>query len=156
MAIKLVKSDGDLGPQTAERKPRRVGVIDIGSNSIRLVVFEGAPRAPFAIFNEKVLCGVGQRLQSTGKLDPDGVAAALDNLPRFVAAATAMEVEQLHTVATAAVRDALDGQSFVDAIEKRCGVTVKTIPGDEEARLSALGVIAGCPEADGIVGDLGG
>lgn len=134
----------------------RVGVIDIGSNSIRLVVYEGARRAPVPIFNEKVLCGIGSKLQSTGRLDPDGVDLALQNIPRFVAAADAMEVEELHVVATAAARDAEDGPDFIAAIERDCGVAVRVITGEEEARLAGFGVLSSHPEAEGVVGDLGG
>jgi exopolyphosphatase/guanosine-5'-triphosphate,3'-diphosphate pyrophosphatase len=135
---------------------RRFGVIDIGSNSIRLVIFQGHPRAPTPLFNEKVLCGLGRSLAATGKLDAEGVELALENVPRFTALARTMGVEDLHVLATAAVRDAEDGPRFAATIERRCGVTVRVLGGDEEARLSAYGVIAGHPRAEGVMGDLGG
>lgn len=134
----------------------RTGVIDLGSNSIRLVVFEGAPRAPIPVFNEKVLCGMGRRLRSTGRLDPDGVQLAFENLPRFVAIASGMRVQSLHVVATSAVRDADDGADFVARARAETGLNIQVLTGDQEARLSALGVLAGAPWADGVVGDLGG
>jgi len=134
----------------------RAAVIDIGSNSIRLVIYDGLGRAPLALFNEKVLCGLGRGLGGTGKLDPGGVALALPNLERFVGLARAVGVDRLDLVATAAVRDAGDGAAFVAEIERRCRVKVAVLGGGDEARISALGVISGLPGAQGVVGDLGG
>ncbi len=134
----------------------RIGVIDLGSNSLRLVVFERLGAALFPLFNEKVMCGLGRGIASTGRLDPDGVALALVNLRRFVAFAQAIAVDHLAVLATAAVRDASDGQIFAAEVERQCHVPVKIIDGSEEARLSAAGVLAGVPDADGIVADLGG
>ncbi len=141
----------------AAREPAgRIGVLDIGSNSIRLVVFDGLARAPFAIFNEKVLCGLGRGLESSGRLSLEGMAVALENIGRFVAVARAMAVGDLAVLATAAVRDASNGTSFVAEIERRFAIMVRIVSGGEEARLSALGVLAAEPQADGIVADLGG
>jgi exopolyphosphatase/guanosine-5'-triphosphate,3'-diphosphate pyrophosphatase len=134
----------------------RVAVVDIGSNSIRLVVFSGASRAPFTLFNEKVLCGLGRGLDATGRLNDAGAKLALDNLTRFVRLAKAMSVKRLDLLATAAVRDAKNGREFVAEVERRCRVRVQIIAGEEEARLSALGVVSGIPDADGMMGDLGG
>ena len=143
-------------PQTDSPERRRVGVIDIGSNSIRLVVFSGATRAPLPIFNEKVLCGMGRRLHSTGKLDPEGVELALANLPRFAAAAESLGAERLRVVGTAAIRDALDGPAFLARVKETSGLKIEIISGETEARLSALGLVSALPEADGAMGDLGG
>ncbi|MHA1538628.1 MAG: Ppx/GppA phosphatase family protein [Alphaproteobacteria bacterium] len=140
----------------AALKEPRYGVIDIGSNSIRLVVYQGPKRAPTPFFNEKVLCGLGRSLAATGSLDADGLALALHNLPRFAALAREMGVEGLHVVATAAVREARDGAEFVAVVKKLCGLEMRILDGDEEARLAASGVIAGYPRARGIMGDLGG
>jgi exopolyphosphatase/guanosine-5'-triphosphate,3'-diphosphate pyrophosphatase len=134
----------------------RIGVIDIGSNSLRLVVYDTAARAPTPLFNEKALCALGRGLGSSGRLNPEGVASALVNLQRFVAIANAIGVVRLDVIATAAVRDAADGADFVAEIRRQCGVEVAVLDGPGEGRLSALGVIAGIPNADGVVGDLGG
>jgi exopolyphosphatase/guanosine-5'-triphosphate,3'-diphosphate pyrophosphatase len=134
----------------------RIGVIDLGSNSLRLVVFERLGAAVFPLFNEKVMCGLGRGLSSTGRLNPEGVTLALVNLRRFVAFARAIAVDHLAVLATAAVRDASDGEAFAAEVERQCRVQVKIIDGAEEARLSAAGVLAGIPDADGIVADLGG
>lgn len=134
----------------------RVGVIDIGSNSIRLVVFDQLSRVPVPLFNERVICGLGKGLGKSGHLNPDGVELALTNLYRFTRLAEAMSVQTLDLLATAAVRDAENGREFVALVEERCGYPVQVLGGDQEARLSALGVIAGMPQADGLMGDLGG
>ena len=134
----------------------RTAVIDIGSNSIRLVVFEGAPRAPTPIFNEKVMCGLGRGMQSSGRLHPEGAVQARENLGRFMGAAAAMKVAGLSAFATAAVREAADGPDFVRLLKRKLGLDVRVLSGEDEARLSAYGVMAGFPRARGIVGDLGG
>jgi exopolyphosphatase / guanosine-5'-triphosphate,3'-diphosphate pyrophosphatase len=132
-----------------------VGVIDIGSNSIRLVVYAGDERAPYPIFNEKVLCGLGRGLERTNRLNEEGVALAIANLARFSSIARAMDVKRLRVVGTAAVRDATDGADFAAKV-RRTGLKMEILDGEEEARLSGLGVISGTPEADGLMGDLGG
>ncbi len=134
----------------------RIAVIDLGSNSLRLVVFERLGSALFPLLNERVLCGLGRGIASTGRLNAEGITLALVNLRRFVALARAIGVEHLAVLATAAVRDARDGRLFAAEVERLCQVPVKIIDGAEEARLSAAGVVAGIPEADGLVGDLGG
>jgi exopolyphosphatase / guanosine-5'-triphosphate,3'-diphosphate pyrophosphatase len=134
----------------------RIGVIDIGSNSIRLVVYERASRAAMPIFNEKILCGLGRGLERTGRLHPDGVKLAIENLARFARIAAAMQLDRLDLLATAAARDAVDGPAFVTEVERITGRRVQILEGSEEARLSAHGVLSGIPDADGAMGDLGG
>ena len=134
----------------------RIAVIDIGSNSIRLVVFDALRRVPSPVFNEKVICGLGRGLNSSGRLSKDGVEQAIRNLDRFTHLARAMAVEQTHMIATAAAREAENGEEFIALVEETCGHKVRILSGREEARISALGVVSGYPEADGIMGDLGG
>ena len=141
---------------TGGRYAGRVAVIDIGSNSIRLVVFDSAGRVPVPLFNERVICGLGKGLGTSGLLNEEGVALAVTNLLRFARLSEAMGVSRLDMLATAAVRDASNGRAFVSQIEQSCGYPVSILSGEEEARLSALGVLAGMPEADGFMGDLGG
>jgi exopolyphosphatase/guanosine-5'-triphosphate,3'-diphosphate pyrophosphatase len=133
-----------------------VAIIDIGSNSIRLMVYDGLARSPVALFNEKSVCALGQGLANTGRLNALGMAEALPVIERFVRLARAMDVRGLDVLATAAVRDARDGQQFVEQIEYRCGVSVTVLSGEEEARLSAMGVLCSTPDAQGTVADLGG
>lgn len=134
----------------------RIAVIDVGSNSLRLVVFEQLGATLLTLLNEKVMCALGRGIASTGRLNRDGVELALTNLQRFVALARALKVEHLAIVATAAVREAADGANFAERAERLCGVPVRIISGAEEARLSATGVLAGIRNARGLVGDLGG
>ncbi len=140
----------------AARALDHVGVIDIGSNSVRLVVFDGAARSPAYFFNEKVLCGLGRGLAESGKLNPEGRARALATMKRFAALARGMALTNLTVVATAAMREARDGPAFQAEIEAATGLRVLVIDGAEEARLSAQGVLTGWPEAAGLVCDIGG
>lgn len=134
----------------------RVGIVDIGSNSVRLVVYAAAERSPVLVFNEKVMAGLGRSLASTGRLDPKGIVRALEALRRFMALREQIGVPHLVVAATAAVRDAEDGPDFLAQAEKICGFKVELLSGVDEARLSAQGVLSGIPDADGLVGDLGG
>jgi exopolyphosphatase / guanosine-5'-triphosphate,3'-diphosphate pyrophosphatase len=133
-----------------------LGVIDIGSNSVRLVVYEGAVRAPTPLFNEKVLCGLGRSIASTGRLGAESVQRTLAALARFRAIARILEVKNLRAIATAAVRDAADGSEFIARAEKACGTKIEVLSGEKEARLVAQGIMMGFIDADGIAGDLGG
>ncbi|PIE06651.1 MAG: exopolyphosphatase [Rhodobacterales bacterium] len=155
--------DRDCGPfgrplfeDPDARALSRVGVLDVGSNSVRLVVFDGAARSPAYFFNEKVLCGLGAGLGETGRLNPEGRARALTAIRRFRLVARAMNLPPLSAVATAAVRDAKDGPAFRDQVEKETGIRLFVIDGEEEARLSAQGVLLGWPEAHGLMCDIGG
>lgn len=134
----------------------RVGVIDIGSNSVRLVVFDGAARSPAYFYNEKILCGLGAGFSETGRLNPEGRLRAISALRRFAALTEGMRVSPLVTVATAAVRDASDGADFRDQVARETGLTIHVVDGAEEARLSAQGVLLGWPGAQGLVCDIGG
>src|SRR5260221_6127879 len=134
----------------------RVGIIDVGSNSIRLVVYERASRAPLPVFNEKVLCGLARGLDATSRLNPQGVEMALANIDRFATLAHNMKVTSLDLLATAAVRDASDGPEFMHALESRPGIKAHIVSGQDEARFSGYGVMCGMPDASGVMGDLGG
>src|SRR5262245_634881 len=133
-----------------------VAVIDIGSNSVRLVAYEGLTRSPTPIFNEKVLAGLGREVQSTGLLAADAVEKALAALKRFRMLCDRLHVGALWVVATAACRDARNGKTFVAEAERICRTKVDIISGKREAELSALGVVCGFHRPDGLVGDLGG
>ena len=134
----------------------RVGVVDVGSNSVRMVVFDGAARSPAYFFNEKVMCALGAGLSETGRLNPEGRTRALSALRRFRMLADGMGLPPLSVVATAAVRDAVDGPAFCDEVQRETGLRIWVIPGEEEARLSAQGVLLGWPGSFGLVCDIGG
>jgi exopolyphosphatase / guanosine-5'-triphosphate,3'-diphosphate pyrophosphatase len=130
-------------------------IIDIGSNSVRLVVYAPPARAPAVLFNEKVLAGLGSGLAATGMLDSPAMTRAIRALERYRRLAREMGVTDVRTVATAAVRDARNGPDFL-AQARALGLDIELLSGEAEAEAAGLGVIAAIPDADGIVGDLGG
>ncbi len=134
----------------------RIGVVDVGSNSVRMVVFEGGRRCPAVVFNEKVMCGLGSELAETGRLSKNGVERALRALRRFVAVAPGLQVGALSGVATSAVRDATDGTAFCRRVTRETNIRLEVASGADEARLAAQGVLFGDPRADGLVIDVGG
>lgn len=134
----------------------RVGVIDVGSNSVRLVVFDGAARSPAYFYNEKIMCALGAGLSETGHLNPEGRKRAIAAIRRFAALAQGMGIPPLTAVATAAVREASDGKDFKDEVQRETGIKLWIIDGKEEARLSAQGVLLGWPGSYGLVCDIGG
>ncbi|MEE8393749.1 MAG: Ppx/GppA family phosphatase [Rhodospirillales bacterium] len=156
----MAKTPASSGPKAASPGPPakagRVGVVDIGSNTVRLVVYDTPTRLPIPMFNEKARCGLGEGLGKSRKLNKEGVARAMEAMARFVHLAGAMGVERLDVVATSAVREAKDGPAFAAQLEKRFGCRVEVLSGAEEARLAALGLLSGVPDADGLLGDLGG
>ena len=134
----------------------RVGVVDVGSNSVRLVVFDGAARSPAYFYNEKIMCALGAGMSQTGHLNPEGRKRAISAIRRFAALAKGMGIPPLTAVATAAVREATDGQDFRDEVLRETGIKLWVIDGREEARLSAQGVLLGWPGSYGLVCDIGG
>ena len=143
-----VKGRLDHGPPIA--------VIDIGSNSVRLVIYEGLTRSLTQIFNEKVLAGLGREVQSTGLLAEEAIDKALRALRRFRALCDTLHVRKLWSIATAASRDARNGRAFIAEAERICRTRISVLSGTREAQLTALGVVSGVHDPDGIVGDLGG
>lgn len=135
---------------------RRAAVIDIGSNSVRLVVFDVVRSAMLPTFNEKVMAGLGRGLSETGRLSQEGRALALTALRRYRAILDALAVGEVRAVATAAVRVASDGEAFAREAALAAGVPLSILSGSDEGRLSAGGVLAGFRQPQGLVGDLGG
>lgn len=133
-----------------------VAVVDIGSNSVRLVIYDALSRAPFPRFNEKSLIGLGRDLNSTGILPKAGIEACINAVHRYCAIATAMRAARIDILATEAVRRASNGRQLIDGIRDRTGQEVRLLDGAEEARHAALGVVAGLWRPAGAVGDLGG
>lgn len=146
-----------LTPESAQSlmRPARQAVVDIGSNSVRLVIFDGPRRAPMQICNEKALCGLGRDMSSDGRLAPAAVDYALATLRRFRRLIAEHGDPPTRVIATSAVREAADGQAFVDAV-KALGFDVTVVGGGEEALLAAMGVVSYEPGATGLVGDMGG
>ncbi|PQA85459.1 Ppx/GppA family phosphatase [Hyphococcus luteus] len=142
-------------PKTSSPLSDRRAVVDIGSNSVRLVVYEGPPRAPIPICNEKALCGLGRDMTEDGGLNPGAVSDALATLTRFRHVLDDLGRPPATAIATAAVRVSKDGPRFVEAA-RALGFDVDVITGEEEGKLAALGVVLVEPGATGIVGDMGG
>lgn len=133
-----------------------VAIVDIGSNSVRLVIYENRTRNAATLQNEKAICGIGRDMVSTGRLNSDGCTAALEALARFRMIADGLVVEQREAVATAAARDAINGAEFIARAERAWGKPIRVLAGEDEARIAAEGVVAGIPDASGLVADLGG
>lgn len=136
--------------------PRDIAAVDIGSNSVRLVLYRLEGRALWTVFNEKVLAGLGRDLPATGKLSAEGAEVALTALRRFAAVLEGVRPDRTLVVATAAVREASDGPDFCARVLAETGLSIRVLTGEEEARYAALGVLAGAPDASGVAADMGG
>jgi exopolyphosphatase/guanosine-5'-triphosphate,3'-diphosphate pyrophosphatase len=144
---------GDNSPRP---EARQAAVIDVGSNSVRLVIYRIDGRALWTLYNEKVVAALGRDLPATGRLSPDGIEAAVGALRRFRAVLDGWKADEVMSAATAAVREAADGRAFLKRVKDETGLEVRVLSGEEEARYAALGVRCGDPAAEGVVGDLGG
>ncbi|MEQ1717016.1 MAG: Ppx/GppA phosphatase family protein [Hyphomicrobium sp.] len=133
-----------------------IGVIDIGSNSVRLVVYEGAVRSLTPVFNEKVLCGLGRSVATSGSLASDAVERAIHALTRFKSISQVLDVKNVKAIATAAVREASNGAEFIRRGEQAAGVKIDILSGEKEAQFAAQGIMMGFVNPDGVAGDLGG
>jgi exopolyphosphatase/guanosine-5'-triphosphate,3'-diphosphate pyrophosphatase len=145
------------GQTTGNLKARGpIAIVDIGSNSVRLVVYEAQNRIAATVQNEKSICGIGRDMVSTGRLHAEGCEAALEALSRFRMISDGLNVEYRDAVATAAARDASNGAEFIRRAEQAWGRPIRILAGEDEARIAAEGVVAGIPDADGLAADLGG
>ena len=144
-----------LSPRAADARGP-VAIVDIGSNSVRLVVYENQNRNAATLQNEKAICAIGRDMVTTGRLHAEGCAAALEALARFRMIADGLKVELRDAVATAAARDAINGAEFIARAERAWGSAVRVLAGEDEARIAAEGVVAGIPDAFGLAADLGG
>lgn len=152
MSLKARRADRD-GIFSGTRPER--AIIDIGSNTVRLVVYGGSMRAPVVLLNEKVAARLGREMAQTGRIPEDSMELATKGLRRFKLLLEELEIEDIETVATAASREAENGAEFIDAV-KEIGFDPRVISGEEEARLSAQGVMGAYPGAEGVMADLGG
>jgi exopolyphosphatase/guanosine-5'-triphosphate,3'-diphosphate pyrophosphatase len=131
-------------------------IVDIGSNSVRMVVYDQLGRAPLPRYIEKSLCRLGEGLAQTGMIAPEGFRRTLEALRRFSAIAEAMGVSRIDVTATEAIRRAGNGKDLAEAITAETGLDVRILSGAEEAHYSALGVISGFFRPVGLMGDMGG
>src|SRR6201996_1086498 len=151
MDVKIAAS-----PRAAAKARAPIAIVDIGANSVRLVIYENQLRNAATLQNEKAICGIGRDMVTTGRLHAEGCSAALESLARFRLIADGFKVELREAVATAAARDASNGAEFVRRAESAWGSPIRVLAGEDEARIAAEGVVAGIPEADGLAADLGG
>ncbi|MEO1679480.1 MAG: Ppx/GppA phosphatase family protein [Pseudomonadota bacterium] len=157
-------TDTDSAPRSLEIETDRVlartrtpfGIVDLGSNSIRLVVYDDLSRAPFARFNEKSMVALGDAIGADGALSEDAMAQARRALRRFHMIARAAGVERVDVLATEATRKASNGRAFLDAIRAETGFEARILTGAEEARFAAMGVLSGFFQPHGLIGDMGG
>jgi exopolyphosphatase/guanosine-5'-triphosphate,3'-diphosphate pyrophosphatase len=146
--IKLFKSE--------EKTKTKQAIIDLGSNSIRMLIYDDFKLNPIPLFNEKAVCKLGKNLDKSKKLNADGCVSALKVLNRFKEILEVSEVRNLQIVATAALREADDAKSFLDKVEEIFNTEPRVLTGEEEAETAANGVILGFGNIDGVVADLGG
>jgi len=147
--------DLDAGMTGAVGEPH-YAIVDIGSNSVRMVVYDQLGRAPLPRYVEKSLCRLGDGLAETEAISPDGFRRTVEALRRFRAIADAMGVARIDATATEAIRRATNGRELVAAIKDACGLDIRILAGQEEAHYSALGIISGFYRPTGLVGDMGG
>ena len=140
----------------ASKQRGPVAIVDIGSNSVRLVIYESQNRVAATLQNEKSICAIGRDMVTSGRLHAEGCTAALEALSRFRMIADGLNVEARDAVATAAARDASNGAEFIRRAEAAWGRPIRILAGEDEARIAAEGVVAGIPDADGLAADLGG
>jgi exopolyphosphatase/guanosine-5'-triphosphate,3'-diphosphate pyrophosphatase len=148
--------DADPTAQGRIQGAKPVAVLDIGSNSVRLVVYERHARSLTPLYNEKSSCALGRGLAQTGRLAYENIDRALTAIQRFALVVRLMKAGEVHVLATSAVRDASNSDAFVNAVEATMNAPVQVLSGEQEAHFAALGVVAGIPDFTGIVGDLGG
>jgi len=148
--------DSDPTAQGRIQGARPVAVLDIGSNSVRLVVYERHARSLTPLYNEKSACALGRGLAQTGRLAYENIDRALTAIQRFALVTRLMKAGEVYILATSAVRDASNSDAFVNAVEATMNAPVHVLSGEQEAHYAALGVVAGIPDFTGIVGDLGG
>lgn len=161
---KVPESKSESGPKAPDKPwvnqlnvtDSPFGVIDIGSNSVRLVVYDGLRRTPIPLFNEKIFCGLGKSVSASGRIEGAAAESTITTLRRFAALLRLMQVQHIDAVATAAVREAENGAEFIARLSREIGIAIRIISGAEEGALSAQGVLAGNPRANGLAGDLGG
>lgn len=154
--IRIWSLESDPASPSGMEGAQPVAVLDIGSNSVRLVVYERHTRALTVLYNEKSSSGLGRGVGAAGNLAEDSIARALKAIQRFAMVCRLMDVGRIYAFATSATRDAGNGQEFTKAVEAIIGVPVHVMSGQEEAHFGARGVVAGMPGFEGVVGDLGG
>ena len=131
-------------------------IIDLGSNSIRMLIYDNILNSQIPVFNEKAVCQLGKNLDRTGKLDPKGAEFALTVLKRFKQILSNLKVKKYKAIGTAALRESTDAKEFITKSQKIIKKKIIVLSGNKEAENSALGVVIGFQKVNGVVADLGG
>ena len=151
--------DLEEGPTAASARTLRIAAVDIGSNSIRMIVADVSPAGEIRVVDEmKAMPRLGAGVDRTGELAADGMDAAAAALARMAELARQMNADRVEAVATSAVRDARNGGAFLDRVAAECGLRVRLLSGEEEARLSFRSALAHFELGAGrtVVMDIGG
>ena len=137
-------------------KKSKIAIIDIGSNSVRLVIYPDSGKYPYPLFNERINCRLGEKIHKTNNLSVNSISRTLKALQRFSIIIENMEVKHVIPVATAAVRNAKNNKEFILPAEKILSSKIRILTKNQEAELAALGLLSNFPVKNGIIADLGG
>ncbi len=150
----------EIEPVHPEERPGRVGVVDLGTNSVRLLVASAGPGEDEGLeefARDMVITRIGQGVDRTGRIDPEALARTLDVLERYCRRARALHAERIRVSATAAVREATNRDELEAAVRTQAGSELEVITGEREAALSFLGATHGLDaSAPFLVLDIGG
>lgn len=136
---------------------RNIGVIDIGSNSVHLVIGEYFNNEYFQVIDDvKVNVRLSEGMAETGQLQRDRMDFGLETLAMFKSMCDAYGIEKVITVATAAIRKAANGKDYVAEIKEKIGMEVEIISGDKEASMDYLGAVNTLEIKDALLMDIGG
>ncbi len=136
---------------------KKIGIIDIGSNSIRLVIFRVTPAKNFYVIEDvKESVRLGEGLNQTGKLKPKKIELAYNTLKIFKGICDRNETDEILTFATAAVRNASNSSKLINTLEKDLQMKIRIFSGEEEAYYSLLGAVNSLDIEEGLLIDMGG
>jgi exopolyphosphatase/guanosine-5'-triphosphate,3'-diphosphate pyrophosphatase len=131
----------------------RVAVVDVGSNSVRLLVSDVIDDHPTFVHTDKVMARLGQSLGHEGRIDDRKIGEVAGIVSRFVDDARRFGAREIRAIATSATREAANGDELAEHVLAASGVQLEVIDGDEEARLAFVGTLASLDEPQ--AGDIG-
>lgn len=136
---------------------RTIGIIDIGSNSIRLVIYEIYSAHAYRVTGEfKQSARLSQRIGADNTLGEEDIEAIVQILLQFRRICRSYQVQEIRAAATAAIRNAANSRQIISALQERSGIPVDLLSGEDEARIGFLGMIHSLDIADGMLVDIGG
>lgn len=139
------------------KSPETIGIIDIGSNTVRLVVFRSTVGGAFRLIDQaRWSARLGHRLTSDGRLDDEAVQSLIEMLSHFVSICRKYEASAIRCVATAAMRAARNRDEVLTKLHAATGIAIEILTGEQEARYGGIAVMRSLPVTDGYVVDIGG